>query len=127
MAVQTLALEEGAVVGAGEEAGLLALLLVAPRPARRGRLVARRLPSLATERERDPVEQARVDGGEHVRLILGGVGAAGDEPEAVALDDPGVVPRPEDSEPARSAKSTRTSKRKAPLQRMHGFGVSPAA
>ena len=93
---QTLPLEEGAIVGAGEEAGLLALLPARHGQPGRGRLVARRLLSLAAERERDPVEQPRVDGGEHVRLILGGVGAAGDEPDAVALDDPGVVPRPED-------------------------------
>ena len=51
--------------------------------------------ALAAEREGDAVEQSRVDGREHVRLVLGRVVAARDQPQPVALDDPRVVARPE--------------------------------
>ena len=40
-------------------------------------------------------EEARVDRGEHVRLVLRRVGRARDEPQPVPLDQPRVVPRPE--------------------------------
>ena len=51
--------------------------------------------ALAPERERDPVEQRRIDSREHVGLVLGRIAAAGDQPQAVPLHDPGVVAGPE--------------------------------
>src|SRR5581483_2116430 len=90
-----VALEEGTVVAAAEEARLLALGPGGGGEARRGRLGACLLLRLRAERERDPVEQARVECGEHVRLVLARVDAAGDEAAAVALDDARVVARPE--------------------------------
>ena len=121
-------LEEGAIVPTGEEAGLLAL-----RPTRDvqpGAAASARTSSFVgvAERERDPVEELRVDGGEHVRLVLPRIRGARDEPQAVALDDSRVVPRPEHvgagtlGERRRAPRSGTT-----PLQRMHGFGVRPAA
>ena len=92
---EPLPLEERAVVVAGEEARLLALGALGHGEAGRGRLVAGRALALAAERERDAVEQRRVDGREHVGLVLGRVVAARDQPQPVALDDPGVVAGPE--------------------------------
>ena len=94
-ASEPLPLEERAVVVAGEEARLLALGALGNGEAGSGSLVAGRALALAAERERDAVEQRRVDRREHVGLILGRVVAAGDQPQPVALDDPGVVARPE--------------------------------
>ncbi len=92
---EPLALEKRAVVVAGEEAGLLALAAPGDGKAGRGCLVAGAPLPLAAEREGDAVEQRRIDGRQHVGLILGGVAAAGDQPKAAPLDDPRVVARPE--------------------------------
>ncbi len=94
-AVEALPLEKRAVVVAREEAGLLALGALGDGQPGRGRLVACPPLSVPAERERHAVEQRRIDGGEHVGLILGGVAAAGDQPEPVPLDDPRVVAGPE--------------------------------
>ena len=92
---EALPLEERAVVVAGEEARLLALGALGNGEAGSGSLVARRALALPAERERDAVEQRRIDRREHVGLILGRVVAARDQPQPVALDDPRVVARPE--------------------------------
>ena len=92
---ETLALEERAVVVASEEACLLALGTPRGREPRSRGLVARLVLRLLAEWEADPLEKARIDGCEHVRLILLLVHGARDEREAVALDDPRVVARPE--------------------------------
>ena len=93
--LEAAALEEGAVVVAGEEAGLLALAALGDVEAGSGRLGARLRLRLLAERELDPVEQRRVERGEHVGLILVRVGRAGEQPPAVALDDARVVAGPE--------------------------------
>src|SRR4051794_4058881 len=93
---EPLPLEERAVIIAGEEARLLALGPLRDGQARSSSLVARRALALAAERERDPLEQRGIDRRQHVGLILGRVVAAGDQPQPLALDDPRVVPRPED-------------------------------
>src|SRR5207244_5565007 len=95
LADDALALEEGTVVAAGEEARLLALCPARGGEAsclRRGAGLALRL---VAERERDPVQRARVDRREHVRLVLRGVRAARDETHPVPLDDARVMAGPE--------------------------------
>jgi hypothetical protein len=90
--LEAVALEEGAVVVAGEEARILALGAGGDgEPGRRG-FGARLLLRPAAEREREPAEEARVEPGEHVALVLRGVGGPREEQPAAALDDPGVVP-----------------------------------
>ena len=93
---EPLPLEERAVVAAGEEARLLALGALGDRQAGRRRLVPGAALPLPAERERNAVEQRRIDRREHVRLILGGVAAAGDQPDPGSLDDARVVAGPED-------------------------------
>ena len=88
-------LEEGAVVVAGEEAGLLALPALGDGEPRGARLGARLGLRLLAERELDPLEERRIERGEHVRLVLVRVGRASEQAAAVALDDPRVVAGPE--------------------------------
>src|SRR5205085_8862547 len=58
-------------------------------------LGARRVLVLLAERERDSREVPRIERSEHVALILGGIGPAGEQQPAVALDDARVVARRE--------------------------------
>ena len=95
LAPNALALEEGAVVVAAEEARLLALGSPCRREPRGGGLRPRLVLRLLAEREAHALEERRIDGGEHVRLVLLRVGAATDESHAVPLDDASVVTRPE--------------------------------
>jgi len=83
--------EERAVVVAGEEARLLALRAVGCVEPGARRLGAGLGLVLLAEREPDAVELARIEACEHVRLVLGRVGAAGEQPAAAMLDDAGVV------------------------------------
>ena len=92
---KALALEERAVVVATQETGLLALA-----PSRRSQPGVQRLDTrlrlrLLAERKPHMPEQRRIDGREHVGLILDLVGRTRDEAEPVALDDAGVVTRPQ--------------------------------
>src|SRR5262249_47270060 len=89
------ALEERAVVVTPEETGLLALCPARSHEPGGGSLGARLLLRLLAEREGDALEQPRIDGGEHVRLVLPLVYGAGYEARAVALDDPGVMTGPD--------------------------------
>ena len=82
---------------------------------------------LVAEREPEPVERRRVDAGEHVALVLPRVGRAGEQQPPVALDDPRVVAGREPRGADAVANASSSSKRKLPLQRTHGFGVSPRA
>src|SRR5690349_24604507 len=86
-----MAAEEGAIVITRKEARLLAV--GPPRDGEPGALGLgpRRLLVLIAQRERDPGQVLRVERGEHVALILGGVRGAGEQGRAVALDDPRVV------------------------------------
>ena len=89
--VEAVTDEEVAVVAAGEEACFLAL-----GPARRGEpggagALPRLLLGALAEREPDAVEHARVEAGEHVGLVLRGVGAAGEEQAAPVLAHARVV------------------------------------
>ena len=93
--LEAAALEEGAVVVAGEEARLLALAALGDVEAGGGRLGAGLGLRQLAERELDPVELRRVERGEHVRLVLVGIGRAREQPPAAALDDPRVVTGPE--------------------------------
>ena len=95
-APEALAFEEGAVVASGEEAGLLALGALGDGEAGRGGGGPGVLLRLGAEREADAVEQRGVDGREHVRLILAGVEASGDQAASIPLLDAGVVAGPED-------------------------------
>src|SRR5207249_4718021 len=87
--------EEAAVVVAGEEAGLLALRAPGHLEAGRRRLRTGLLLRLSAERERDPIQEHRVEPGEHVRLILLGVGRTPEQHAAATTDDAGVVARGE--------------------------------
>ena len=79
---EPVALEEVAVVAAGEEARLLALRPGGSlEPGPRG-LGARLVLALLAEREPDPVEEARVEAREHVRLVLRRIGRARKQPAA---------------------------------------------
>ena len=87
--------EEVSVVAAGEEARLLALGAARGlEPGARG-LGSRLVLALLAEREPEPVEEARVEPAEHVRLILPLVGGACEQQLPVALDDARVVARRE--------------------------------
>src|SRR5262249_37735382 len=88
---EAVAREEVAVVVAAEEARLLALGLARGGEPRGLRLGARLHLGLVAEREPDPVERALVERGQHVALVLAGVGRARQQPAPVALDDAGVV------------------------------------
>src|SRR5205823_7372400 len=66
--------EKVAVVRAREEAGFLALGAVSGGETGALRFRARFLLRLLSQREPDPVEQARIHAGEHVRLILVWIG-----------------------------------------------------
>ena len=94
-----MALEEGAVVAAGEEARLLALAPGGRCEPGGGRLGARLGLRQLAERELDPVEEARVERREHVGLVLLRVGRACEESAAAVLDDPRVVAGPEPRRP----------------------------
>ena len=89
--LQAVTAHEVAIVPPAEEAGLLAL-----PAARRGNAGRRRFGSsfvlgLLAEREPDPVEQPRVESGEHVCLVLLEIAGARQEGAAAVLDDPRVV------------------------------------
>ncbi len=95
LGLQAVAGEEVAVVAPGEEAGLLALgALRGGEPGRAGALPRLLLRALG-EREPDAVERARVEAGEHVGLVLRGVGGAGEQQTAPVLADARVVARGE--------------------------------
>src|SRR6185312_1915709 len=88
---QPVTSEEVAVVAPGEEARLLALGTARGLEARARGLGARLVLALLAEREPEAVEEARIEPGQHVRLILSLVVGAGEEQLPVALDDPRVV------------------------------------
>src|SRR5215218_8857118 len=68
--LEAVALEEGAVVVAGQEARLLTLGARGDREPRLGGLGPRLLLVLVAEREPEPAEPPRIERGEHVRLVL---------------------------------------------------------
>ena len=94
-AVQPLATEERPIVVAAEKARFLTLRAPCSCEARDGGLRSRIGLRLLAEREAHTVEQRRIDGTEHVRLILVRIDAASDELHAVTLDDPRVMTRPQ--------------------------------
>src|ERR671911_639412 len=83
--VEPVALEEGSVVVAGQEARLLALAALRDGETRRPGLAARLRLRLFAEREFDPVQKRRVERREHVRLVLVRVGCAGEQPAAATV------------------------------------------
>ena len=87
-----MAPQEVTVVAAPEKTGLLALRT--PRGCESGAagLGPRLLLGLLAQREPNPVEQARVEAGEHVGLVLLRIVAASQQAPAAVLDDPCVVP-----------------------------------
>src|SRR5439155_26928860 len=89
--LEPVPVEEGSVVVAGEEARLLALRPPGGGEAGTLGLGPRRLLRLLPEREGDACKVPRVEGGEHVALVLGRIRAAGEQQPSVALDDPRVV------------------------------------
>ena len=117
--------EERALAGAGEEAQVLRLALVGDgQPGLARELAHLRLVQLA-EREAQPRERCGRQRGEHVALVLGRVGRGAQQPVGASRARSGrwrARPRR-----ARSAKASIASSRTSPLQRTHGFGVSPAA
>ena len=123
-----VALEEGAAAEAGDEAEVLALALVGHRQAGLARERAHGVLREAAEREAEPVEQRRVELGEHVALVLARVGGGADERAVLVARDARVVARWRAApRRARPASSSIASKRTSPLQRTHGLGVRPAA
>src|SRR3954469_9111593 len=90
--VDAASLQERAVVVARQEAGLLAL--AAPGDGEPGALcLGPRLGlRLLAEREDDALELGRIEPGEHVRLVLAGIGGTCEQLPPAVLDDPGVVP-----------------------------------
>src|SRR4029450_5936440 len=76
-AFEPVAREEASVVVSGEEARLLALGPGGRREARGARLGAGLLLPLLAQREPEPRQMARVEGREHVRLVLGRIRGAG--------------------------------------------------
>src|SRR5262249_6920296 len=88
---EAVALEERAIVAACEEARLLALGAGRHGEPRTPGLRARLLLRLLAEREPETLEQARVEAGQHVRLVLTRIGRAGEQEAPVAVHDPAVV------------------------------------
>ena len=94
-APKPLASEKCAVVVTAEEARLLTLRPPCSCEAGACGLGSRLVLRLLAEREPDAVEERRIDGREHVRLVLLRVDAAPDQLHAVTLDDPRIVARPQ--------------------------------
>src|SRR4029450_6200897 len=88
---QPVPLEEVAVVAAAQEARLLALRATSNRKPRALGLGASLLLRLLAERKPEPLEVARIERREHVRLILVRVDGASEQRPAPMLDDPRVV------------------------------------
>src|SRR5688572_4173222 len=86
-----MALEEGAAAEAGDEAQILALTLVGDREAGLAGERAHGVLGQAAEREAEPVEQRGFELGEHVALVLAGVGRLADERPVLVACDPRVV------------------------------------
>ena len=86
-----MALEEGAAAEAGDEAEVLALALVGHREPGVARELADGVLGEPAEREAEPVEQRRVELGEHVALVLGGVGGGAHERAVLVARDARVV------------------------------------
>ena len=86
------ALEEAPVVVPAQEARLLALRPLGRLEARHARIRPRFCLRPVAEREPDPRQVARVEAGEHVRLILVRIGATGEQQTAPVVDDARVVP-----------------------------------
>src|SRR5580765_2551030 len=84
-------LDEVAVVATAEKARLLALGAACDGQARPLGLRARLLFRLLAQWEPDPLEMARVEPSEHVRLILPRIDGPGEKRPAAMLDDPRVV------------------------------------
>ena len=120
-------LEERAIVVAGEEARFLALRASRRLEAGCSRLGTRGGLPLRAERKVDALESGRGDGGEHVRLILGGVGSSGDEPERRPVRRCGRNGRSRAAPPHALCEASSAAKRNVPLQRTQGFGVRPRA
>src|SRR5260370_35102383 len=85
--------EERAVIVAAEEARLLALGAMGCSETGALRLGARLLLALLAERERNAIEEPRIEAREHVRLVLVRVGAAREQQATAVLGDARVVPR----------------------------------
>src|SRR5438477_1872664 len=84
--------DEVAVVAPAEKARFLALATPGDsEPGARG-LGSGLVLRLLAEWEPDPVEDPRLEAGEHVGLVLLGVAGARQQPSATVLDDPRVVP-----------------------------------
>ena len=87
-----VALEERPVVAAADEAHVLALGSVRRLQARGARLRPRLHLGLLPEREPAPREDLSGHPGQHVGLVLGRIGAPGDQGDIPAAADAGVVP-----------------------------------
>jgi hypothetical protein len=107
--------QEVAIVAAAEEAGLLALDAARGlEPGARG-LGPRLVLALLAEREPESVEEARIDPGEHVRLILPIVCRAREKQPPVAFDDARVVARREPSRAGALGEGQQLGKPEAPV------------
>src|SRR5207253_705848 len=89
---EAVACEEVPVVAAGEEARLLALRARGDGKAGGARLGAHVVLRALAEREGDALKEARVETGEHVRLVLAPVGRAREKPSPLVAHRTGVVP-----------------------------------
>ena len=121
-------LEERAVVAAGEEARFLALRArrAAARPGC-GRLGTRGVLRLLAEREVDAVESAGGTVASMYDWSLRGVGAAGDEAEAVPFGDARVVAGPEPLRPGALREGEQRVEAEGAVAADAGFGVRPRA
>ena len=119
-------LDQRPVVAAADEAHLLALRGIRGREPGRPGLRPRAGLHLPAEREPAPVEDRGGHRRQHVGLVLGGVGPAGDEGRPGAVLDPGVVPRrdPGGAQPVGDLRDRREAERAVAAHA--GVGGAPA-
>ncbi len=111
-------------VAVGDEADVVAVRLVGDGQAALGRLLAHLLLGDVAEREHGPRQLVAGQHGEHVRLILGRVHAAGQPDQPSPRPAPGRAwwPVQTASKPSATARSRTAANLIFSLQRRHGFG-----
>ena len=119
--------EEGALALAGQEAEVLALALGGDRQARLGGQLAHLGFVRSASGKRSRESDSRPQRGEHVGLVLGGVGRRGEQRPCAVVGEAGVVAGGERRRPEPPARASIASIRSSPLQSTQGFGVRPAS
>jgi hypothetical protein len=125
-AVQSVPLEEVAVVTAAQEAGLLALGAVRHGQPGALRFGTRLLLRLLSEREPDPREVSRIESREHVRLVLLRIDGPRQQRASSVLDDSRVVARRQLRRTGTPREREQLRKAKAPVAARARVGRLPA-